>query len=67
MNKALESLPSDTMMFIFSIHNHFISPQQCAIMRRMQEENDLPIKKLKKYVKTRLLNLGISLDRLMEI
>ena len=67
VNKALESLPSDIMMFIISIHNHFISPQRCATLRRIQEENDLPIKKLKKYVKTRWLSLGISLDRLMEI
>jgi len=67
ISEVLDSLPSDLINFITSIHNHFGYPQRCATLRRIQEEKQLPIKKLKKYVKTRWLSLGISLERLVEI
>jgi len=55
------------MGFVTKIHSHFISPQRVAMLTRIQKENEKPIKKLKKYIKTRWLSFGISLERLLEI
>jgi len=67
VSNALDCLPEEIMTFITSIHSHFMSPQRVAFLKKIQYENGKPIKKLKKYVKTRWLSLGISLDRLIEI
>ena len=67
VSNALDCLPEEIMSFITSIHSHFMSPQRVAFLKKIQYENGKPIKKLKKYVKTRWPSLGISLDRLIEI
>ena len=67
VNHAIDTLPKRIMGFVSKIHSFFISPQRTASLTRIQLENMKPIKKLKKFVKTRWLSLGISLDRLLEI
>ena len=67
VSNALDCLPEEIMTFVTDLHSHFVSPQRVALLKKIQNDNQMPIKKLKKYVKTRWLSLGISLDRLIEI
>ena len=63
----MEDLAKKIMGFVTKIHSHLISPQRVAMLTRVQKENEKPIKKLKKNIKTRWLSFGISLERLLEI
>ena len=67
VKNSLDCLSEELRDFITDIHTHFLSPQKKAKLRRIQQENNLPILNLKRYVKTRWLSLGLSLERLIKV
>ena len=66
IRNSLGHLPDILTNFITKIHSHFVSPQRKQQLIRIQEESGIesPLV-LKKYVQTRWLNLGLSLERLL--
>ena len=67
IKNSLDCLSEEIRSFIADIHTHFLSPQKKAKLRRIQQENNLPVLNPKKYVKVRWLSLGLSLERLIKI
>jgi len=53
--------------FIIRIHNHFVSPERRATLLRIQAANNQPRLYPKKWIKTRWLSLGETLNRLLKI
>ena len=66
IRNSLGHLPANLTNFITKIHSHFVSPQRKNQLIRIQEEKGMqsPLV-LKKYVQTRWLSLGQSLERLL--
>ena len=64
---SLELLSPDIREFISDIHSYFCSPQRRERLKQVQRENQLKVLCPKKFVKTRWLSLGESLERLIEI
>lgn len=64
---SLEVLSPGIKNFISDIHNYFCSPQRRERLKQLQRENNLKVLCPRKYVKTRWLSLGSSLERLLEI
>ena len=67
VKSSLQELPSNVMDFIEQIHHFFAFPQRKAKLKMIQEEKGRRILLLKKYVGTRWLSLGQSLERLIII
>ena len=61
------NLPDEIMDFIVNIHTFFNYSQRKAELRNIQEKENMKVLSLKKYVDTRWLSLGVSLQRLLEI
>ena len=64
---SLELLSPKVKQFISDIHSYFSSPQRKEKLKQVQRENQLKVLCPKKFVKTRWLYLGESLERLIEI
>ena len=64
---SLELLSPKVKQFISDIHSYFSSPQRKEKLKQVQRENQLKVLCPKKFVKTRWLSLGESLERLIEI
>jgi len=67
LSNSLEILPQDLSKFVDNIHNHFASPQRVAYLFRVQRERSYKVLGLRRFVKTRWLSLGESLERLLII
>ena len=67
VTNSLGKLSPDIKDFITQIHSYFSSPQRRAALTNIQIENNLVVKKLKKYVKTRWLSFDTTLIRTIEI
>jgi len=68
IKNSLGSLPDDITTFIVKIHSHFVSPQRKQQLIRIQEQMEIKIPLvLKRYVNTRWLSLGQSLERLIKL
>ena len=67
LKHSLQELPDRVMEFVEGIHTFFAYPQRKAKLNRIQEELSRPKLHLKKYVSTRWLSLGQSLQRLLHI
>ena len=67
IKNSLCKLSTDIKTFVIKIHSYFTSPQRKALLAKIQDENNLATKKLKRYVKTRWLSFGNSLERLVDI
>ena len=66
LNQALQNLP-EIMRFIEDIHSHFSWGQRVAQLYQVQFEKKRPVLGLKRYVATRWLSLGESVQRLLLI
>jgi len=64
---SLETLPDEIMDFVTAIHAYFSYPQRKAKLKKIQSENNYPLKLLLNYGGTRWLSLGQCLRRLLEI
>jgi len=65
---SLKNLPDNIIKFIDDIHHYFSFPQRKALLKRLQDkEGSRNPLVLKKYVLTRWMSLGESLDRLILI
>ena len=64
---SLEEIPQEIKEFISNIHNYFNSPQRKERLKGIQIKNQLPVLLPKRYVKTRWLSLGDSLERIIQI
>ena len=67
LKHSLKELPPKIMHFTESICNYFAYPQRKAALRRVQEENNLPVKFPKQIAPTRWLSLGECLTRVVNI
>ena len=67
LKHSLEALPERVMDFIEGIHTYFAYPQRKARLNILQEEKGRQRLNLKKYVSTRWLSLGESLQRMLVI
>jgi len=57
LSKSLDSLPHELMNFIFKIHAYFCSAQRVARLQEIQNENNMNVLGLKKFVEVRRLSL----------
>lgn len=64
---SLDILPSEIMATILELSAHFSYPQRVAALYAVQEKNNLPLLRPKKYGKTRWLSLNDSIERMIEI
>jgi len=67
LKNSLSKLTPDIKDFVTKIHSYFGSPQRQSYLAKLQLDHKLPIKKLKKFVSTRWLSFGESLQRLIDI
>ena len=51
----------------YRIHNHFVSPERRATLLKIQAANNQPRLYPKKWIKTRRLSLGETLNRILKI
>jgi len=67
LQDSIKGLPNDLMKFVDKIHHYFQFPQRKAklalIQRKLGQEKLL----LCRYVETRWLSLGLSLERLLQV
>jgi len=69
IRKSLGELPQNLTKFIVKLHAHFSSSQRKKLLIRIQEQQNgisSPLV-LKKYVETRWLSLGQTLERLIKL
>ena len=64
-SKSLPSVPEEMLKFTTKIHSYFSSSQRKERLKISQKEGNLDILLLKKYVESRWLSLGDSLERLL--
>jgi len=68
LKHSLKELPSKMIQFVESITNYFAYPQRkAALKKKIQNDNNLPIKFPKQIAATRWLSLGECLARLIDI
>ena len=67
LRHSFETLPDEIVKFVDEINSYFAYSQHKAELRRVQEEADMDVQLPKKYVKTRWLSLGQSLQRILRI
>ena len=67
LKHSIQTLPKAMLNFIIRIHNHFVSPERRATLLRIQAANNQPCLYPKKWIKTRWLSLGETLNRLLKI
>jgi len=65
LSKSLLSVPEEMLNFTTKIHSYFSSSQRKERLKISQKEGNLDILLLKKYVESRWLSLGDSLERLL--
>ena len=65
LSKSLQTLLEEMLSFTTKIHAYFSSPQRKERLKIAQIEGNLDVLLLKKYVETRWLSLGESLNRLL--
>ena len=66
VNKSLSNL-SEEIKFVEDLSNHFSSSQRQAKLQRMQKETNFPELSMKKFIKTRWLSLGLTLERILDM
>ena len=64
LRHSMNTLPDEMLDFIGDIHQFFNYPQRKAELRKVQERENMKVLSLKKYVDTRWLSLGTSLQRI---
>ena len=65
LEHALKGLPDDFERFIHKIHAYFASPQRRLRLKELQIQNELEKLALARFVDSRWLSLGESIDRLL--